>query len=266
MGRRPRRRRCSRGQVMTMISALLAAAVSFAPQGPLSVEITLKGKEPVTATWTATPVAIDTEFGSATVKAQKLWQMQFGPPDVVVTEDGTELKGEVRLRAFDVKVDGKPRHFGAAELQTIVVVRDGRPLGGASFGGDWMTTFGPMHLEQHGMLVQGSYGFGDTGKLDGKLKDGVLAANWRNGGASGTAKIELLAKDDAFTARFAGGNGEEFCGGYRRQALAAKAVPGQVASGQTKSGMRYHVRLPKGHAEGKRWPAICMLHGSNMDS
>ena len=28
--------------------------------------------------------------------------------------------------------------------------------------------------------------------------------------------------------------------------------------------MRYHVRLPKAAGDDRKWPAICILHGSNM--
>ena len=67
-----------------MLAAIVATAVAFVPQGPLQVEITPKDKVVVAATWTPVPLALDTEFGSATVKPERLEQIAFGEPDVVI--------------------------------------------------------------------------------------------------------------------------------------------------------------------------------------
>ena len=253
------------------MSALLAIAVvvacaPLAPQAPLQVEITPKGKEPVTATWAVTAIAIDTDFGSATVKANHLAQIQFGSPDVLVTDAGSELRGELKVRALDVKVDGKPKHFNASELASLQVVREGRPIGVPTFAGEWMTSFGPAKLEQRGTTVKGSYGFDVQGEIEGKIKDGVLQFSYRDGDSSGTGHFELLAADNAFTGGYGKGKDEGAWGGYRKAPAAAALKPGEIGSGQTQAGMRYHVRLPKAHAGDKRWPALCILHGSNMDS
>ena len=242
---------------------LLAAGVA---QAPLAVELTVKDKPPIAASWTPPALTLDTEFGSATVKADRLEQIVFGDPDVVVAA-GVELRGKLKLTGIEAKVDGKARRFVPKELESLVVVRDGGGAAAAAgtFSGEWMTTFGPARLQQRGLTVSGTYGFDGKGEIEGKLERSTLQLQWRNGGNSGKGSVELLAKDGAFAGRLGGEDGE-FWGGYRKAPLRAPVKPGDVASGQTQAGMRYHVRLPKAHGDDKKWPAICILHGSNMDS
>ncbi|MBL9078380.1 MAG: hypothetical protein JNL08_12795 [Planctomycetes bacterium] len=232
-------------------------------QAPLSVELTRKGEPPLAATWSAPALTVDTEYGSATVKPDKLEQIVFGEPDVVVAA-GVEVRGKLKLARIDVKVDGKARKFTPRELESLVVVRDGSARGAATFTGAWMTTFGPAELVQRGLTVTGSYGHDGKGEIEGKLEQGALRFRWRDGSGSGDGSWELQPADQAFTGKL-GGDGN-FWGGYRKAPQRANAEPGKVASGQTDAGMRYHVRLPKAHTGAAKWPAICILHGSNMDS
>jgi predicted esterase len=249
-----------------LLATVLLPAVAVA-QTALAVEVTPKDKPPITATWTPPALVVDTEFGSATVKADKLEQIVFGEPDVVVAA-GVELRGKLKLAGIDAKVDGKARRFATKELESLVVARGdaagaGAGGGGAgTFAGEWMTTFGPATLKQRGLTVTGTYGFDGKGEVEGKVERGVLQLQWKNGGNSGKGAVELLAKDGAFVGKV---DDEPWCG-YRKAPQRAACKPGEVASGQTTAGMRYHVRLPKGHANDAKWPAICILHGSNMDS
>ncbi|MBX3463717.1 MAG: hypothetical protein KF830_11130 [Planctomycetes bacterium] len=234
-----------------------------AAQAPLSVELTRKGEPPLAAVWTAPVLTLDTEFGSASVKPDKLEQIVFGEPDVVVAA-GVELRGRLKLARLDAKVDGKARRFTPRELESLVVVRDGSARGAATFSGAWMTTFGPAELVQRGASVTGTYGHDGKGEIEGKLEQGSLTFRWRDEGGSGNGTWALLPADGAFTGK-AGDDGT-FWGGYRKAPQRASAEPGKVASGQTDVGVRYHVRLPKAHAGAAKWPAVCILHGSNMDS
>lgn len=248
----------------TILTTLVLSGPLLAlPQEPLEVEITARDAEPVRASWSLRSLRIDTAFGNATVEAGHLAQILFGEPDVVVTDEGTELRGEVALRRLSVKVDGRSRSFDTGGLTSLVVVRDGRPLGVASFAGEWMTSFGPAGFEQRGTTVEGTYGFDGEGRIEGRIEDGALAFTWRDRSGSGEGRWELL-DEDAFTGQF--GEDDRFWGGYRKQPQRAAVRPGEVASGQTEHGVRYHVRLPAAHADGDRWPAICILHGSNMTS
>jgi len=250
-----------------MSATLIAAVFALAPQAPLQVEVTPRGKEPYSATWAVTTIAIDTDFGSATIKAAHLAQIQFGQPDVVVTDAGTELRGELKQKTLELKVDGKQKRVGAGELATLVVVRDGKALGMPSFDGEWMTSLGPMRLQQRGATVKGDYGFGSTGSIEGKIKNGVLEYSYRNEGGAGAGSWTLEERDDALFGRYGrNGKDEGFWGAYRKKAVTPELKPGEVVQGQTKAGMRFYARAPKTHASGKTWPAICMLHGSNMTS
>jgi predicted esterase len=239
----------------------LAAGVA---QAPLAIELTQKDKPPIAALWTPPALALDTEFGSATVKPDRVEQIVFGDPDVVVAA-GVELRGKLKLTGIEAKIDGKARRFTLKEIESLVVVRDGGGAAAAkgTFTGEWMTTFGPAKLQQRGLTVTGTYGHDGKGEIEGKLERNTLQLQWRNGGRSGKGSVELLPKDGAFGGKL---DGDEFWGGYRKAPQRAASKPGEVASGQTEAGLRYHVRLPKAAGADKKWPAICILHGSNMDS
>jgi pimeloyl-ACP methyl ester carboxylesterase len=250
-----------------MSATLFAAIVTLLPQAPLQVEVTPRGKEPFSATWAVATVALDTDFGNAIVKAAHLAQIQFGEPDVVVTDSGTELRGELKQKTLELKVDGKQKRVTAGELATLVVVRDGKALGMPSFDGEWMTSFGPMRLQQRGASVKGDYGFGSSGTIEGKVKNGVLEYSYRSDGGSGAGTWKLEEADDVLLGRYGqNGKDEGFWGAYRKKAVTPDLKPGEVVQGQTKAGLRFFARAPKAHSSGKTWPAICMLHGSNMTS
>ncbi|MCA8964412.1 MAG: hypothetical protein H6838_07145 [Planctomycetes bacterium] len=243
------------------LATLLCLAASLSPQGPVDVEVTPAGKPAVTASWRVPKIVVDTDFGSATVDPDKLEQILFGDPDVVVAA-GTELRGKVKLGTVEAKVDGKTQRFATRELESLVVLREGSG-GKASFAGAWMTSFGPAELQQRGLTVTGTYGFDSKGKIEGKLDKGALEFTYRDSNSSGSGRWELLPEDGAFTGNYDDNKG--FWGGYRRVATAAPAKPGEITSGQTDAGMRYHVHWPKDYKAGAKMPAICILHGSNMD-
>src|SRR5687767_589467 len=100
---------------MASLATLFAATLAVVPQGPLQVEITQKDKVGFAAAWSPPALAIDTEFGSATVKPDRLEQIVFGEPDVVIAA-GIELRGKLKLAAIDTKVEGKPRRFATKDL------------------------------------------------------------------------------------------------------------------------------------------------------
>src|SRR5689334_21814880 len=125
--RRPRA--CHLRELMQQILAVLFLLATAIAQAPQNVELTPKDKPPVAAVWTPPALALDTEFGTATVKADRLEQIVFGDPDVVVAA-GVELRGRLKLTGIDAKVDGKPRRFTTKELESLVVVRDA--AGGAA--------------------------------------------------------------------------------------------------------------------------------------
>src|SRR5690606_26685312 len=103
------------------LTTLLLLAATLSPQGPLDVELTVKGKAPITASWRAAKLQVDTDYGSASVEPDKLEQILFGEPDVVIAA-GIEVRGKVKLSSVEAKVDGKTQRFATRELQTLVVL------------------------------------------------------------------------------------------------------------------------------------------------
>jgi poly(3-hydroxybutyrate) depolymerase len=245
-----------------ILSLLLSAATALA-QAPLVVELTPRNKPAVQGQWTVAKVSLKTDFGSAVVDAAKLASVEFGQPDVVTTVGGTQLEGLVEPRTIEIKVAGKAQRFPTNDLTSLVVLRDGATAA-TSFGGEWMTSFGPAKLEQSGVTVKGGYGFGSD-RLEGKVRKTTLEGTFQGQNGGGKVTLELQS-DGTFTGSYEANGEKGFWGGYRKQAKTPALEPGKVVEGQTAAGLRCHVRAPKGHGAGKKWPAICILHGSNMTS
>jgi predicted esterase len=141
----------------------------------------------------------------------------------------------------------------------------------AHLEGLWLTTLGLMELEQTGNQVKGQYALRGTSKIEGDVTGRRLEFRYqwfRNGKGwfdlrpNGT-KLEGAAI----------GDGTNFWYGWqgRRAPEFHKHVPpqpGKTVDGSTKGLLTYHVRAPEGFKKGdpKRWPAIVVLHGSNMNA
>lgn len=203
-------------------------------------------------------VKIKTSFGSAVVQHDSLLSITFGQPDEVLTSDNTRLRGEVLTRVFRLR-DGSRRHnLRGKDLKSIVSAELADLAG---FGGAWSTNFGPLHLEQQGASVQGTYGYNKT-KISGQIEGDTLKLKY----ASGTVDFELEEDGALLLGRYSGSGREGFWGGYRIAAKQAQAAPGEIRSGQTASWLNYHLRVPKDYQAGKSYPAIAILHGSNMSA
>ena len=64
-----------------------------------------------------------------------------------------------------------------------------------------------------------------------------------------------------------GGSGNpQFWGGYRREPTRAAPSAGEIVTGQTAAGVRYHLRVPEDYDPARRYTAIAFFHGSNMSS
>lgn len=230
-------------------------------QEPLPVVVTPRGEDPVEAKWPLERLRIDADFGSAEVVAAQLAQVRFGSPDVVTTRGGTELRGKVLLATVQLEIAGATKHFDTAGLASIAVLD---AAGLPAFGGGWMTNLGPLRLDQRGLQVTGTFGFDDEGTIRGTIRGGELAFEFEDGNDRGNGAFAL--DDGGFLRGERRGPHGGFWGGYRKAPALAPIRPGEIAAGQTGVGMRYQVRLPRAHAEGATWPAICILHGSNMTS
>ena len=139
----------------------------------------------------------------------------------------------------------------------------------AAFGGLWLTSLGLMELEQDGAKVRGRFALRGTSKIEGEAKGRRLDFRFR-AFLTGKGWYELTddgktldgaAVDDGRSDWFAwrGRPAPEF----RRH---APLVAGKTVDGSTKGLLTYSARAPGGYKAGdpKRWPAVVLLHGSNM--
>jgi predicted esterase len=138
------------------------------------------------------------------------------------------------------------------------------------FAGLWLTTTGLMELEQTGDKVQGRYASRGTTKIEGTVNGRQLdfRYHWFRPGKGWFD----LSKDGKTLEGAAVGDGFPFWYGWqgRRAPEYRRHVPlvaGKIVDGSTTGLLTYSVRAPEGYKEGdaKRWPAIVVLHGSNMN-
>jgi predicted esterase len=137
----------------------------------------------------------------------------------------------------------------------------------ADFAGEWMGSFGPLRLKAEGEKLSGSSGWEEETKLSGAVEDGVAALEWKSSDAAGTVRFERWSKAEILSGSYTskqGGKGT--WGAYRKRAQKLVAKPGEVSEGQTASGLRSYLRVPKSYARAKPKDAILILHGSNMSA
>ena len=132
----------------------------------------------------------------------------------------------------------------------------------ASFTGKWSTNFGPMVLKQKGKKIDGTYGYTKQ-PISGSVEKRVFTYEFRGG--DGTLTLDGDNRFMRGNYKSKSGRGG-FWGGYRIQAIRAKVRPGKITTGQTKSWLNYHLRVPKNYKKSRKYPAIAFLHGSNMTS
>ena len=140
----------------------------------------------------------------------------------------------------------------------------------ARFAGLWLTTTGLMELEQAGDKVKGRYALRGTSKIEGnghrpsaRLPLPVVPTR------QGLVRPEQGRQDargqpPSATGCPSGTSGAAGAPEYRRH---VPLVAGKIVDGSTEDLLTYSVRAPEGYKEGdpKRWPAIVVLHGSNMN-
>ena len=138
------------------------------------------------------------------------------------------------------------------------------------FDGLWLTTTGLMELDQAGDKVHGRYALRGTSKIEGDVHGHQLdfRYQWFRPGKGWFD----LSKDGKTLEGAAVGDGLPFWYEWqgRRAPEYRRHVPlaaGKIVNGYTEGLLTYSVRAPDGYKEGesKRWPAIVILHGSNMN-
>jgi predicted esterase len=140
----------------------------------------------------------------------------------------------------------------------------------ADVAGLWLTDFGLMELEQAGDKAQGRYASRGGSEIEGTVTGRRFEFAYKSF-RRGTGWFDV-AGDGSTLAGAA--NAEGFPGWYgwrgRRApefARHAPLVPGKVVDGSTAGLLTYAARAPEGyvHGDGKKWPAVVVLHGSNMN-
>jgi predicted esterase len=140
----------------------------------------------------------------------------------------------------------------------------------ADFAGLWLTDMGLMELTREGSKVKGRYAFRGTSTIEGEAKGRHLDFHVK-AVRTGPGWFEL----DATGINLSGAGGTDGMPGWygwkgRKAAEFVRHVPlaaGKIVDGSTTGLLTYSVRAPEGYksGEGKKWPAIVVLHGSNMN-
>jgi predicted esterase len=247
---------------------MTALVLAILVAGGVDVSVETAGGETLTGKAALTDLKMKTDFGSAVVLADKVAQIAFGEPDVVVTKGGEEIRGEIALASLKVETAAGAKTLKRKDLKSLVVIEGGR--GGTDFDGKWMLTFGnaqsPLELKQTGVKVKGKYGHREEFSLEGTVKGRTLAFSLREGGASGEGTAELWEGGQIFLGEVGYGRDRMVFGAYRKAPKAAEAKPGEITEGQSEAGLLYYLRVPMGHDGKRRLPMIVITHGSNANS
>ena len=141
----------------------------------------------------------------------------------------------------------------------------------ARLDGLWLTTLGLMELEQTGETVKGRYALRGTSKIEGDVTGRRLEFRYQ-GFRNGKGWFDLT-QDGAWLEGAALGDGFNTWYGWkgRRAPEFRRHVslqPGKIVDGSTQGLLTYSVRAPEGFQQGdkKRWPALVILHGSNVNA
>jgi predicted esterase len=140
----------------------------------------------------------------------------------------------------------------------------------ADFAGLWLTDLGLMELKQERMKVRGRYALRGTSSLEGDVKGRHLEFRYK-GFRPGPGWFDLDAKGTAL-AGASGTDGFPGWSGWKGRkapefARHAPLIAGKVVDGSTEGLLSYTVRAPEGYkpGDGRKWPCVVILHGSNMN-
>jgi len=235
----------------------------------VDVSVTTTDGETIEGKVSLTALKLKTDFGTATVKAERLAQITFGQPDVVVTKGDYELRGEIALSSLKIDTGAGSRTLKRGQIASLVVIEEGGSRG-ATFDGEWMATYGgaqgPMKLQQSGLRVTGTYGHSGEFSIEGKVKGNTLTFTTREGNSGGKGTAELWKDGSVFMGTVDYGRGELPMAAYRKQPRDAPAKPGEITVGQSKAGLEYFLRVPKDYDPKRTYPAVFITHGSNANS
>jgi predicted esterase len=146
--------------------------------------------------------------------------------------------------------------------------RTGKP---ANLAGLWLTDLGLMELEQTGDHVKGRFALRGDSTLEGTVTGRELEFTYKSF-RPGQGWFDLSPSGDTLTGA-AGTNGfpNWFAWRGRRApefARHVKPIAGKMVDGSATNLLTYTLRAPEGYRPGdtRKWPAIVILHGSNMNA
>jgi predicted esterase len=142
----------------------------------------------------------------------------------------------------------------------------------ADVSGLWLTDLGLMELSQSGEQVVGRFalrgGSDIEGTVTGRHFEFTFKAfrpgkGWFDFGEGKASDFAGANVTDGFAA-WSGWRGRRTAEFLRH----AKLQPGKVVDGSTKGLLTYTVRAPERYraGDGKKWPCVVILHGSNMNA
>jgi predicted esterase len=230
------------------------------------------------------------------------WKTTLGPVHLDVkgatasgglVTQGLPLKGTIEGRAMKLGFEEGGVHVDAAlELEvsgnafrgTFVAANGNRgtwngwrpdPGAGkgttANFAGSWLTDLGLMELSQQGDRVEGHYALRGTSRLEGTAKGRHLEFRVQ-AFRKGPGWFDL---DDRGMLLAGAGGTDGIFGWYGWKGRKAPEFPrhsplvaGKIVEGSTTGLLTYCARAPESFRPGdpRKWPAIVILHGSNMNA
>jgi predicted esterase len=137
--------------------------------------------------------------------------------------------------------------------------------------GLWLTDLGLMELEQTGDKVTGRFALRGGSDIEGTVTGRRLEFTYKSF-RPGNGWFDVAPSGTSF-AGAAGTEGVTAWFGWRGRkapefARHAKVLPGKIVDGSTKNLLTYSVRAPDAYKDGdaRKWPAVVILHGSNMNA
>ena len=140
----------------------------------------------------------------------------------------------------------------------------------ADFSGLWLTDLGLMELTRENSKVKGRYAFRGTSSLDGEVKGRHLDFQIK-AFRTGPGWFDL----DEQGKTLAGAGGTDGMPGWygwkgRKAPEFVRHAPlaaGKIVDSSTSGLLTYSIRAPDGYTrdDGKKWPTVLVLHGSNMN-
>ncbi|MGI9519300.1 MAG: hypothetical protein ACR2NP_19775 [Pirellulaceae bacterium] len=175
-----------------------------------------------------------------------------GTVNLSLSDDGHSFDGQWETRRGSGPWRGWLKDSDAEDYET------------ADFSGYWMTSWGPMQIEQDGDAVTGRYAAHGWSTFTGNVRGRRMTFEWKKLHFSGEAWLEQ------------GPDGERLFGmtmsddpslwiGMRMPEFQhhVQPVAGEIVKGYADNGMQYHLRMPDEWEPGDAVDVIVLLHGSN---